>query len=170
MEWLAGGDVTGKSRRRPQRRDRRDGCCRWRLQGQHDRGGTSRRRKGRRERRQDAPRPGSRRTHRVFEAKVTELVGGLSSASSIMEDTHSDVVDRHPHQPSGGHRRRRFRTDFRNVQTVASATEELSSSISEIGRQVANRPKSPRARSTMRGVPATPPARSPMARRRSAMS
>jgi methyl-accepting chemotaxis protein len=75
---------------------------------------------------------------RAFEAKVTELVGGLSSASSIMEDTaqsmsstatatnrQAAVVAAASEQTSG------------NVQTVASATEELTSSISEIGRQVA---------------------------------
>jgi methyl-accepting chemotaxis protein len=75
---------------------------------------------------------------RVFEAKVTELVGGLSSASSIMEDTaqsmsstatltnrQAAIVAAASEQTSA------------NVQTVASATEELASSISEIGRQVA---------------------------------
>jgi methyl-accepting chemotaxis protein len=75
---------------------------------------------------------------RTFEAKVTELVGGLSSASSIMEDTaqsmsstatltnrQAAIVAAASEQTSG------------NVQTVASATEELASSISEIGRQVA---------------------------------
>ena len=75
---------------------------------------------------------------RVFEAKVTELVGGLSSASSIMEATaqsmsstatltnrQAAIVAAASEQTSG------------NVQTVASATEELASSISEIGRQVA---------------------------------
>ena len=75
---------------------------------------------------------------RVFEAKVTELVGGLSSASSVMEDTaqsmsstatltnrQAAIVAAASEQTSA------------NVQTVASATEELASSISEIGRQVA---------------------------------
>jgi methyl-accepting chemotaxis protein len=75
---------------------------------------------------------------RVFEAKVTELVGGLSSASSVMEDTaqsmsstatltnrQASIVAAASEQTSA------------NVQTVASATEELASSISEIGRQVA---------------------------------
>ena len=75
---------------------------------------------------------------RVFEAKVTELVGGLSSASSVMEDTaqsmsstatltnrQAAIVAAASEQTST------------NVQTVASATEELASSISEIGRQVA---------------------------------
>jgi methyl-accepting chemotaxis protein len=75
---------------------------------------------------------------RVFEAKVTELVGGLSAASSVMENTaqsmsstatatnrQAAIVAAASEQTSG------------NVQTVASATEELASSISEIGRQVA---------------------------------
>jgi methyl-accepting chemotaxis protein len=74
---------------------------------------------------------------RAFEAKVIELVGGLSSASSIMEDTaqsmsttaastnrQAAVVAAASDQTST------------NVQTVASATEELTSSISEIARQV----------------------------------
>jgi methyl-accepting chemotaxis protein len=75
---------------------------------------------------------------RVFEAKVTELVDGLSSASSAMEGTaqsmtstatatnrQAAVVATASEQTSA------------NVQTVATATEELTSSISEIGRQVA---------------------------------
>jgi methyl-accepting chemotaxis protein len=75
---------------------------------------------------------------RAFEAKVGELVGGLSSASAAMENTaqsmsstaadtnrQAAIVAAASEQTSG------------NVQTVASATEELTSSISEIGRQVA---------------------------------
>jgi methyl-accepting chemotaxis protein len=75
---------------------------------------------------------------RAFEVKVGELVGGLSSASSVMEQTaqsmsetagatnrQAAVVAAASSQTSG------------NVQTVASATEELTSSISEISRQVA---------------------------------
>src|SRR3954451_17891484 len=75
---------------------------------------------------------------RSFETKASELVGGLSSASAVMEDTaqsmsstasatnrQAAVVAAASQQTSG------------NVQTVASATEELSSSIAEIGRQVA---------------------------------
>ena len=101
-------------RHRTQRRDRRDGCCRWCLQGQHDRGGTARRREGRRERRQDAPRPGARRTHPRVRSQ-----GHRTRRRAVVGIIHHgrhrtvDVVDRHPHQPSGGHRRRRFRTDFR---------------------------------------------------------
>jgi methyl-accepting chemotaxis protein len=79
---------------------------------------------------------------RAFEAKVSELVGGLSAASSVMEDTarsmsstaaatnrQAAVVAAASEQTST------------NVQTVASATEELTSSISEIGRQVAQSTK-----------------------------
>ncbi len=75
-------------------------------------------------------------TH-AFEAKVRELVGGLSTASATMEDTaqsmsstasdtnrQAAVVAAASDQTSS------------NVQTVASATEELTSSITEIGRQV----------------------------------
>jgi methyl-accepting chemotaxis protein len=74
---------------------------------------------------------------RAFEAKVSELVGGLSSASAVMEETaqsmsstatatnrQAAVVAAASEQTST------------NVQTVASATEELTSSIAEIGRQV----------------------------------
>jgi methyl-accepting chemotaxis protein len=73
----------------------------------------------------------------AFETKVSELVGGLSQASSAMEETaqsmsstaaatnrQAAVVATASEQTST------------NVQTVASATEELTSSISEIGRQV----------------------------------
>ncbi|QPF87764.1 HAMP domain-containing protein [Bradyrhizobium genosp. L] len=75
-------------------------------------------------------------TH-AFETKVTELVSGLSAASSVMEQTaqsmsataaatnrQAAVVAAASEQTST------------NVQTVASATEELTSSISEIARQV----------------------------------
>lgn len=75
---------------------------------------------------------------RTFEAKVSELIGGLSRASSAMENTaqsmsstaastnrQAGLVATASEQTSG------------NVQTVASATEELTSSISEISRQVA---------------------------------
>ncbi|WP_426434125.1 methyl-accepting chemotaxis protein [Bradyrhizobium genosp. P] len=74
---------------------------------------------------------------RAFEMKVTELVGGLSAASSVMEQTaqsmsstaamtnrQASIVAAASEQTST------------NVQTVASATEELTSSISEIARQV----------------------------------
>ncbi|KJC35373.1 chemotaxis protein [Bradyrhizobium sp. LTSP885] len=85
----------------------------------------------------------TRRSHvlddltRAFEMKVTELVGGLSAASSVMEQTaqsmsataamtnrQASIVAAASEQTST------------NVQTVASATEELTSSISEIARQV----------------------------------
>ena len=75
---------------------------------------------------------------RAFETKVGELVGGLSSASAVMEETaqsmsttaaatnrQAGVVAASSEQTSA------------NVQTVASATEELTTSVAEIGRQVA---------------------------------
>ncbi|MBV9564274.1 MAG: HAMP domain-containing protein, partial [Bradyrhizobium sp.] len=75
---------------------------------------------------------------RGFETRVGQLVGGLSSASGVMEKTaqamstaastanrQAAVVATASGQTST------------NVQTVASATEELTSSIGEIGRQVA---------------------------------
>ena len=75
---------------------------------------------------------------RAFEAKVTELVGGLSAASSVMEDTAQSMSS----TASATNRQASVVADAStqtstNVQTVASATEELTSSISEIGRQVA---------------------------------
>jgi methyl-accepting chemotaxis protein len=75
---------------------------------------------------------------RAFEAKVTELVGGLSSASSVMENTaqsmSSTAVATNRQAAIVAAASAQTST---NVQTVASATEELTSSISEIGRQVA---------------------------------
>lgn len=75
---------------------------------------------------------------RVFEAKVTELVGGLSSASSIMEGTAQSMSS----TATATNRQAAIvaaasEQTSTNVQMVASATEELTSSISEIGRQVA---------------------------------
>jgi methyl-accepting chemotaxis protein len=75
---------------------------------------------------------------RAFETKVTELVGGLSSASSVMEDTAQSMSS----TASATNRQAAVvaaasQQTSTNVQTVASATEELTSSISEIGRQVA---------------------------------
>ena len=75
---------------------------------------------------------------RGFEAKVSELVGGLSAASSVMEDTArsmSSTADATNRQ--AGIVAAASEQTSTNVQTVASATEELTSSISEIGRQVA---------------------------------
>jgi methyl-accepting chemotaxis protein len=75
---------------------------------------------------------------RAFEAKVTELVGGLSAASAVMEDTAqsmsatSSATNRQAAVVAAASEQ-----TSTNVQTVASATEELTSSISEIGRQVA---------------------------------
>ena len=75
---------------------------------------------------------------RTFEAKVTELVGGLSAASSVMEETAQSMSD----TAAATNRQAAVVAaasdqTSTNVQTVASATEELTSSISEIARQVA---------------------------------
>ena len=75
---------------------------------------------------------------RAFEAKVIELVGGLSAASSVMEDTAQSMSS----TATATNRQAAIvaaasAQTSTNVQTVASATEELTSSISEIGRQVA---------------------------------
>jgi methyl-accepting chemotaxis protein len=75
---------------------------------------------------------------RAFEAKVSELVGGLSSASAKMEHTaqsmSSTATDTNRQAAIVAAASEQTST---NVQTVASATEELTSSITEIGRQVA---------------------------------
>jgi methyl-accepting chemotaxis protein len=75
---------------------------------------------------------------RAFETKVSELVGGLSAASAVMEDTAQSMSS----TASATNRQAAVvaaasEQTSTNVQTVASATEELTSSISEIGRQVA---------------------------------
>ncbi|MBR1175235.1 HAMP domain-containing protein [Bradyrhizobium sp. KB893862 SZCCT0404] len=75
---------------------------------------------------------------RGFEAKASELLGGLASASAQMKEAAQSMTSiasttgeqtalvASASQHTSG-----------NVQTVAAATEELSSSISEISRQVA---------------------------------
>jgi methyl-accepting chemotaxis protein len=75
---------------------------------------------------------------RAFEAKVSELVAGLSSASSVMENTAQSMSSTATatNRQAGVVAAASEQTSA-NVQTVASATEELTSSISEIGRQVA---------------------------------
>ncbi len=75
---------------------------------------------------------------RTFEAKVSELVGGLSSASNAMENTAQSMSS----TASATNRQAAVvaaasEQTSTNVQTVATATEELTSSIAEIGRQVA---------------------------------
>ena len=75
---------------------------------------------------------------RAFEAKVGELVGGLSSASSAMETTAQSMTS----TATATNRQAAVvaaasEQTSTNVQTVATATEELTSSIAEIGRQVA---------------------------------
>jgi methyl-accepting chemotaxis protein len=75
---------------------------------------------------------------RAFEAKVTELVGGLSHASSTMESTAQSMTSTAAQTNSqAAVVAAASQQTSSNVQTVASATEELTSSISEIGRQVA---------------------------------
>jgi len=75
---------------------------------------------------------------RAFEAKVTELVGGLSSASSTMESTAQSMTSTAAQTNSqAAVVAAASQQTSTNVQTVASATEELTSSIAEIGRQVA---------------------------------
>lgn len=75
---------------------------------------------------------------RAFEAKVSELVGGLSSASAVMEETAQSMSSTATatNRQAGIVAAASEQTSA-NVQTVASATEELTSSITEIGRQVA---------------------------------
>jgi methyl-accepting chemotaxis protein len=75
---------------------------------------------------------------RAFETKVSELIGGLSSASSVMENTAQSMTS----TASATNRQAAVvaaasEQTSTNVQTVASATEELTSSIAEIARQVA---------------------------------
>jgi methyl-accepting chemotaxis protein len=75
---------------------------------------------------------------RAFEAKVGELVGGLSSASAVMEDTAQSMsLTAAATNRQAGIVAAASEQTSANVQTVASATEELTSSISEIGRQAA---------------------------------
>src|SRR5882762_287675 len=75
---------------------------------------------------------------RAFEAKVGELVGGLSSASAVMEDTAQSMSSTAAatNRQAGVVAAASEQTSA-NVQMVASATEELTSSVAEIGRQVA---------------------------------
>jgi methyl-accepting chemotaxis protein len=75
---------------------------------------------------------------RAFEAKVSELVGGLSSASAVMEETAQSMSSTAAatNRQAGVVAAASEQTSA-NVQMVASATEELTSSIAEIGRQAA---------------------------------
>ncbi len=75
---------------------------------------------------------------RAFEAKVSELVGGLSSASAVMENTAQSMSSTASatNRQAGVVAAASEQTSA-NVQMVASATEELTSSIAEIGRQAA---------------------------------
>jgi methyl-accepting chemotaxis protein len=72
-----------------------------------------------------------------FGAQVRDVVGVLSSAATEMQVTAeqmSSTAENANHQASGVATASRQATA--NVQTVAAATEELSSSTAEIGRQV----------------------------------
>jgi len=75
---------------------------------------------------------------RAFEAKVSELVAGQSSASAVMEDTAQSMSSTAAatNRQAGMVAAASEQTSA-NVQMVASATEELTSSIAEIGRQAA---------------------------------
>jgi methyl-accepting chemotaxis protein len=73
-----------------------------------------------------------------FESKVSELVDGLSSSSATMESTARSMLS----SATANNRQAGIVADASeqtsaNVQMVASATEELTSSITEISRQVA---------------------------------
>ena len=75
---------------------------------------------------------------RAFETKVSELVGGLSSASATMEKTAQSMTSTAASTNSqAAVVAAASQQTSANVRTVASATEELASSIAEIGRQVA---------------------------------
>ena len=94
---------------------------------------------GRRERRQDAPRPGARRTHpRVrgqgHRTRRRAVVG------VVRHGRHRtvDVIDRNPHQSSGGHRRRRFRTDFR--QRTDGGERRRGAGLLDLGNRPPGRP------------------------------
>ena len=73
-----------------------------------------------------------------FETTVSELVGGLSSSSAVMETTAKSMSSTasDTNRQAGIVAAASEQTSA-NVQTVASATEQLTSSISEISRQVA---------------------------------
>src|SRR5712671_3234304 len=75
---------------------------------------------------------------RAFETEVGELVGGLSSASAVMEETAQSMstTAAATNRQAGVVAAASEQTSA-NVQTVASATEELTTSVAEIGRQVA---------------------------------
>ena len=75
---------------------------------------------------------------RAFETKVSELVGGLSAASAVMEDTAQSMTSTaEATNRQAGIVGAASEQTSANVQMVASATEELTTSIAEIGRQVA---------------------------------
>jgi methyl-accepting chemotaxis protein len=75
---------------------------------------------------------------RSFEAKVSELVSGLSSSSATMETTARSMLSTATaNNRQAGIVAGASEQTSANVQMVASATEELTSSITEISRHVA---------------------------------
>jgi methyl-accepting chemotaxis protein len=75
---------------------------------------------------------------RSFEAKVSELMSGLSSSSATMETTARSMLSTATaNNRQAGIVAGASEQTSANVQMVASATEELTSSITEISRQVA---------------------------------
>ena len=173
MSQLASGDVSGEhSRRRPQRRDRRDGGCRRRLQAQQDRGRSPHRGAGSRERGQDAARPRARRSHPRLRDQ-----GDRTGRRAVLGLRHHgnhravDVVDRVGHQPSGRRRGRRLRTDL--DQRADGRQRHRRADLLDLGDRDArsrNPPRSRPARSRMPAAAAIPRVRWPRARRRSATS
>ena len=73
----------------------------------------------------------------VFEAKIGELVNGVSAAATEMEATAQSMssIAEKTNLQAGAVSSASEQTSA-NVQTVATATEELSASVGEIGRQV----------------------------------
>ena len=74
---------------------------------------------------------------RAFEAKIGELVYGVSAAATEMEATAQSMssIAEETNMQAGAVSAASEQTSA-NVQTVAAATEELSSSVGEISRQV----------------------------------
>ncbi len=104
---------------------------------------------------------------RAFEAKVTKLVGGLSTASATMETTAQSMSS----TPSATNRQAGVvatasEQTSTSVPTVASATEELTSSISEIARQATQSTEIAARAVDNAAAAAIPRVRWPRARRR----
>jgi len=108
---------------------------------------------------------------RAFEAKVSELGRRIVVGIAVMEETAQSMSStaRPPTARPAGSAAASEQTSA-NVQMVASATEERTSSIAEIGRQARNSTRSPPRRRERPAALATPRARCPRARKRSATS